>query len=106
MAGVAGADLSPAIVLIVGFANLFADGFSMASGNYLGTKSEMEFYRKEEATEELEVRDLPQDERQEVLAILKKKGYSGKELNDLARLIFSNKKHWINFMILRAVNGV
>ena len=33
-AGVAGASLSPQIVLILGFANLVADGFSMAVTNY------------------------------------------------------------------------
>ncbi len=43
VAGSAGASLSPNIVLILGFANLFADGFSMASGNYLGRKSEIEY---------------------------------------------------------------
>jgi len=42
VAGVAGADLSPAIVLILGFANLLADGFSMASADYLGTETELE----------------------------------------------------------------
>lgn len=40
VAGVAGANLSPAIILVLGFANLLADGFSMAGSNYLGTKSE------------------------------------------------------------------
>jgi VIT1/CCC1 family predicted Fe2+/Mn2+ transporter len=39
----AGASLDTSIVLILGFANLFADGFSMAAGNYLGVKSEIEF---------------------------------------------------------------
>jgi len=43
VAGSAGASFSSSVVLILGFANLFADGFSMASGNYLGTKSEIEF---------------------------------------------------------------
>lgn len=43
VAGSAGASLDHDIVLILGFANLFADGFSMASGNYLGKKSEMEY---------------------------------------------------------------
>src|SRR6266540_2469748 len=37
---VVGAHLSPFVVLIMGFANLVADGFSMAAGNFLGTKSE------------------------------------------------------------------
>ncbi len=43
VAGSMGAGLSANVVLILGFANLFADGFSMASGNYLGIKSEMEY---------------------------------------------------------------
>ena len=40
VAGVRGAGLSPWIVLALGFANLAADGLSMAVGNYLGIKSE------------------------------------------------------------------
>ena len=39
VAGTVGASLSPVIVIILGFANLFADGFSMAASNYLSTKS-------------------------------------------------------------------
>ncbi len=42
VAGAIGASLSPAIVLILGFANLFADGFSMAISNYLSGKSKSE----------------------------------------------------------------
>lgn len=40
VAGVQGADLSPIVVLAMGFANLAADGLSMGLGNYLGIKSE------------------------------------------------------------------
>ena len=39
VSGVIGASLSSSIVLIMGFANLFADGFSMAIANYMSTKS-------------------------------------------------------------------
>lgn len=42
-AGSTGAGLGNNVVLILGFANLLADGFSMASGNYLGTKSEIDY---------------------------------------------------------------
>jgi len=44
--GALGASLSSAIILILGFANLFADGFSMAISNYLSTKSEKELVKK------------------------------------------------------------
>jgi vacuolar iron transporter family protein len=42
VAGVAGAQLAPKVVIILGVANLLADGVSMAAGNYLGEKSEAE----------------------------------------------------------------
>lgn len=42
VAGTVGAALEPIIVIILGFANLFADGFSMAASNYLSKKSEEE----------------------------------------------------------------
>lgn len=38
--GVVGASLSPTIILILGFANVFADGFSMGISNYLSQGSE------------------------------------------------------------------
>ena len=42
VAGAIGASLSSQVILILGFANLFADGFSMAISNYLSTKSSNE----------------------------------------------------------------
>jgi len=45
MAGATGAVLSSAIVLILGFANLVADGFSMGVSEYLSNKSQKELHR-------------------------------------------------------------
>jgi len=42
VSGVVGASLDSIIIIILGFANLFADGFSMATSNYLSTKSQNE----------------------------------------------------------------
>ena len=42
MAGVIGADLSPRLILVLGFANLFADGLSMAASNVLSQRSKAE----------------------------------------------------------------
>jgi VIT1/CCC1 family predicted Fe2+/Mn2+ transporter len=39
-AGAAGAGLSPSIVIVMGLANLFADGFSMAAGNFVSSRAE------------------------------------------------------------------
>lgn len=40
--GAAGANLSAKVILVLGFANLFADGFSMAVGSYLSEKSDQD----------------------------------------------------------------
>lgn len=42
VAGVVGADLSTQIILILGFANLFADGVSMGASNVLSLRSREE----------------------------------------------------------------
>ena len=50
VAGVVGAALDPAIVLILGFANLLADGFSMGASNYLSQRSTLEYEQAQHGT--------------------------------------------------------
>ena len=57
VAGVAGAGLSPSVVVIMGFANMLADGISMALGNYLGIKSRIEYERMSRKAEEEELKE-------------------------------------------------
>ena len=40
VSGVVGASLSPTVILILGFANLLADGFSMGASNVLSRRSD------------------------------------------------------------------
>lgn len=99
VAGVAGATLSPTVVLILGFANLIADGFSMAVGNYLGSKSELEYQRTEQAIEEWEAEHLPEEEAGEIREIYAKKGFTGADLDRAVQIITSNKKIWVEEML-------
>ena len=46
VAGATGARFSTTVVLVLGFSNLVADGFSMGIGSYLSTKSERELLEK------------------------------------------------------------
>lgn len=46
VAGVLGANLSVKIILILGFANLLGDGFSMAVGKYLSDKAQFDQLKK------------------------------------------------------------
>jgi VIT1/CCC1 family predicted Fe2+/Mn2+ transporter len=99
VAGVAGAALSHTVVLILGFANIFADGLSMAIGNYLGRKSEKEYAESERRVEEWEVEHIPEEERKEIREIFKKKGFEGKDLERAVKIITSDKKRWVETML-------
>ena len=46
VAGAAGALLSPGVILILGFANLLADGFSMGASNFLAIRTEREMAKQ------------------------------------------------------------
>lgn len=100
VAGTVGADLSPAVILIIGFSSMIADGFSMAGGNFLGTRSEKDFYLKEEKEEYREIKEIPERERQEVRDILIEKGYADEKLEQMVGLISGNEKFWVEFMML------
>ncbi len=100
VSGVAGAGLDPKIVLILGFANLLADGLSMAVGNYLGTRSEEDYIRREQKMEEWEVEYLPKEETAEIRAIYTKKGFEGKNLDHAVEIITSDKKRWVDVMMV------
>ena len=76
VSGVVGAQLSPAIIIILGLANLLGDGISMALGAFISQKSEKEYYDHESARESWEIEHYPEGERQELLEIYLKQGYS------------------------------
>lgn len=54
VAGATGARFDTKVILVLGFANLIADGFSMGVGSYLSSKSEQELMvkRKESIADE------------------------------------------------------
>lgn len=99
VAGIAGASLSSGIVLILGFANLIADGFSMAAGNYLGTKAEND--RRDAITKEerRHIELIPEGEREEVRQIYERQGFSGEHLEHIVEVITSDDERWVATML-------
>ncbi len=99
VAGVVGANLSPLVILILGFANLLADGFSMAAGNYSATKTEIDDYNRYREIEERHIRLVPEGEREELRQILTDMGLEGETLDKATTAISSNKEKWIALML-------
>ncbi len=100
VAGVAGASLSAGIVLILGFANLIADGLSMAIGDYLSTKAENEYNRSERNREQWEVDHYPQGEKQEMIELYMEKGLSEADAQTVVDIIAKDKRVWVDIMMV------
>ena len=96
VAGVVGAELSTNALLILGAANLFADGFSMAAANYSGTKAEIEEYEQVRRMEERHVDIAPEGEREEIRQIFQAKGFEGEALDSAVDVITGQRERATN----------
>ena len=99
VAGSVGAGLDSAIILILGFANLLADGFAMSVGSYLSAKSQKENYQKHRRKEYWEVENLPEIEREEIRSIFRDKGFHGTLLEEITDVITADKDRWVDVMM-------
>jgi VIT1/CCC1 family predicted Fe2+/Mn2+ transporter len=100
VSGVAGAELGARVVLILGLANLFADGFSMATGAYLSAKSEQEYYDRERQREQWEVENFPEGERAELYHLYLNQGYSEADAQQMVAIKSAHPKRWVDAMML------
>ncbi|MEZ0152609.1 MAG: VIT1/CCC1 transporter family protein [Candidatus Reddybacter sp.] len=99
VAGVAGAGMSAGVIIVLGFANLLADGFSMAVSNYLGTRAENQFRAETRKREQDEIYKWPEGEREEVKQIYALKGFEGDLLDQVVDVITADNERWIDTML-------
>ena len=97
--GVVGANFSTSVILVLGAANIVADGFSMAASNYTGSKAENDEFDRIRAHEEMQVEQDPDGEIQEIREIYRSKGFDGSDLDRAVEIITSDKKLWVNTML-------
>jgi vacuolar iron transporter family protein len=98
VAGVVGANLSASVLLILGFANLLADGFAMAASNYTSTKSEHDNYDRVLGIERKHIALVPDGEREEIRQIFEAKGFTGDDLARIVNVITSDRTLWAKTM--------
>jgi VIT1/CCC1 family predicted Fe2+/Mn2+ transporter len=99
VAGVEGASLDEEILIILGVANLVADGFSMAVSNFLGSRAERQRRDRARRQEELQIRTVPEGEREEIRQIFAAKGFEGRDLERVVEVITSDPELWTETMM-------
>jgi vacuolar iron transporter family protein len=99
VSGVAGAGLASGIVVVLGAANLIADGFSMAVSNYLGTRAESELIERARRIEGKHIDAYPEGEREEIRQIFAAKGFAKSDLDQIVSVVTSDRSRWIDTMI-------
>lgn len=99
VAGAFGAHFPGYVIIIMGFANLIADGFSMAVSNFLRAKSERDQVQETRETEEFHIDKIPEGEREEIRQIYKNKGLKGEILENVVQAITKDRQLWINTML-------
>lgn len=99
IAGVVGASLSPTVILILGFANLVADGFSMAASAYSAAKADQDNYTRLRKREESHIEKHYDGEIEETRQILIQKGFEADDLENMVEAISRDKDQWIDWMM-------
>jgi vacuolar iron transporter family protein len=97
--GAVGAGFSTTVIIVLGVANLLADGFSIAASNFLGTRSENDLFNKEKDRELYEVENMPEKERGEIMEVFQHHNFNPEDSKKLVELVSGNKDFWIDFMM-------
>lgn len=89
--GVAGAALNEEAILVIGFAGLLAGAASMAMGEWLSVQSSRELYERQIAIEAAELKEAPEEEKEELALIYEAKGIPKEEARKLADALFQDE---------------
>lgn len=99
VAGVVGAGLQDSVIIILGLANVLADGFSMSVGNFLSTRTQRSQWLRTRNEEYRHIQVFPKGEVEEIRQILARKGFEGEILEQATRVITADVERWIDTMV-------
>lgn len=99
VAGAYGAGFPANVALVLGFANLLADGFSMAVSNYESVKAQGEYVDSIRRIEEEHIQLVPEGEREEIRQIYASRGFEGELLEQVVEVITADRAQWVNTMV-------
>ena len=99
LAGAVGANLPARVIIILGIANLVADGFSMAAGNFTAVRTALQRAEHLRKIEERQIAKNPEGERSEIREIYRHKGFTGETLEAITKLVTSRRGVWVDTML-------
>jgi VIT1/CCC1 family predicted Fe2+/Mn2+ transporter len=99
VSGAVGAGFSATVALVLGFANLFADGFSMAVSSYESITAQQDFVEDIRRIEEEHIDNIPSGEIEEIRQIFEQKGFEGETLEEIINTISQDRRLWVDTMM-------
>jgi VIT1/CCC1 family predicted Fe2+/Mn2+ transporter len=97
--GVAGASLRPAAILVTGITGLLAGSCSMAIGEWISVQSARELYQRQVRTEATEIRDVPDEEQEELALIYEAKGIPQDEAQEIAGRLMADERTALDALV-------
>lgn len=95
-----GGSLSTEIVLLMGFANLFADGLSMGFGDFLSSKAEHEYATTEKKREKWEFDNFPEGEKREMVEIYMQRGMKEEDATTIIETMSKYEDIFVDVMMV------
>jgi VIT1/CCC1 family predicted Fe2+/Mn2+ transporter len=92
--------MSAGVACVLGLANVFADGFSMAASNYLKSRADRHILERFRTMEEMHVEQIPESEREEIRQIFACKGFENPLLEEIVEVITRDRKRWVDTMLM------
>jgi VIT1/CCC1 family predicted Fe2+/Mn2+ transporter len=97
--GVAGASGDTHFILLAGIAGLLAGSFSMAAGEYISMQSQRELFERQIALERAELEAMPDEEKAELAAVYRGKGFNETEAMAIADRMFADREHALDTLV-------
>ena len=97
--GIAASGGNLRIVVVAGLAEIAAGSIAMGLGGYLAAKSDAEHYASERKREEIEVREKPHIERDEIFENFEQYGISHEASTPVVDALSRDPGRWVDFMM-------
>jgi len=96
----AASHLTRAVILIIGFANLFGDAVGMAVGDYVSTKAEMDHAVAAKTKEEWNIAHRHQEEKLSLIEIYVNKGLSRSDAERVVAILSENSEVFLEALMV------